>query len=83
MLSRWHREPGIPLIEVVDSFDVWMLGHQTGARAIRPSELELHSEFGTSNIDAVIRVTGYVLFTFTHALAVHFGKRHGSRFRIS
>ncbi|KAF7725559.1 hypothetical protein EC973_009514 [Apophysomyces ossiformis] len=56
MVCKWRKDKTIPLIDVVQSFDVLTTasGGNTG-QTVRPSKGSLESTFGTSNVDDIVR----------------------------
>ncbi|KAL0086103.1 ribosome maturation protein [Phycomyces blakesleeanus] len=56
MTSKWRKDKTIPLIDVVQSFEVLMTPNGTSSgEAIRPSKGVLESAFNTNNVDIVVR----------------------------
>ncbi|KAI7854691.1 ribosome maturation protein [Circinella umbellata] len=55
MSSRWRKDKTIPLVDVVQSFDVMTTstGSETG-EYIRPSKGALQSAFHTNDVDKVV-----------------------------
>ncbi|KAI9278555.1 ribosome maturation protein [Phascolomyces articulosus] len=55
MAGRWRKDKTIPLVDVVQSFDVMTTttGSETG-EFVRPSKGALQSAFHTSNMDKVV-----------------------------
>ncbi|KAI9023724.1 ribosome maturation protein [Phycomyces nitens] len=56
MAAKWRKDQSIPLIDVVQTFDVFTTssGSITG-EYIRPSKGTLESAFGTDNVDTIIK----------------------------
>ncbi|KAG0168569.1 hypothetical protein DFQ28_002536 [Apophysomyces sp. BC1034] len=56
MVSKWREDKTIPLIDVVQSFDILTTttGSNTG-QTVRPSKGALESTFDTSNPDIIVR----------------------------
>ncbi|KAL9559593.1 hypothetical protein PS6_000688 [Mucor atramentarius] len=56
MVAKWKKDKTIPLIDVVQSFDVFTTpsGSVTG-EAIRPSNSTLENVFSTSNKDDIVK----------------------------
>ncbi|KAI9095172.1 hypothetical protein DFS34DRAFT_626908 [Phlyctochytrium arcticum] len=54
-VEKWRSDKSIPLVEVVDSFDIFEVptGGNTGMFE-RPSKQILETSFGTSNQDEII-----------------------------
>ncbi|KAI9497447.1 ribosome maturation protein [Zychaea mexicana] len=56
MAQKWRKDKTIPLIDVVQSFDVLTTTNQSSTgEAIRVANGVLESEFGTSNTDDIVR----------------------------
>ncbi|KAI9018685.1 ribosome maturation protein [Phycomyces nitens] len=57
MAAKWRKDKTIPLIDVVQSFEVLMTpnGSSTG-EAIRPSKGVLESAFDTNNVDKIVGI---------------------------
>ncbi|KAI9499302.1 ribosome maturation protein [Zychaea mexicana] len=55
MASKWRKDKTIPLVDVVQSFDVMTTstGSETG-EFVRPSKGTLESSFQTKNVDKVV-----------------------------
>lgn len=56
MVSKYKADKSIPLVEVVESFDVFTIanGGNTG-EAIRPAKGVLESAFNTTNEDEIVK----------------------------
>ncbi|KXS08958.1 hypothetical protein M427DRAFT_64989 [Gonapodya prolifera JEL478] len=60
MTDKWRHDKSIPLVDVVQTFDVWI--HRTGSTtgvAERPSKGELDGTFSTHRVDS--EVIPYIL----------------------
>jgi ribosome maturation protein Sdo1 len=55
-VNKWREDKSTPLVDVVDSFDVFIT-HKQGAQGVfdRASKSSLENEFGSSNEDDVVR----------------------------
>jgi ribosome maturation protein Sdo1 len=55
-LAKWRKDKSIPLVEVVGLFKVFVQ-RTSGAQSLgdTASKAELDNEFGTSNVDEVIK----------------------------
>ncbi|EIE80557.1 hypothetical protein G6F46_005964 [Rhizopus delemar] len=56
MRSKWKKDKSIPLIDVVQTFDIHttITGSNTG-EYVHPSKGTLESHFGTSNVDDIVK----------------------------
>ncbi|KAF8427541.1 ribosome maturation protein [Tirmania nivea] len=56
IVCRWKKDRSIPLMEVVDGFHIFTTRHQGAQGHLEEaSHLALDSEFGTHNVDDVVR----------------------------
>jgi ribosome maturation protein Sdo1 len=55
-VNKWKEDKSTPLVDVVDSFDVFVT-HKQGTQGVmdRASKSSLENQFGTSNEDDVVK----------------------------
>eukprot|EP01120_Amphizonella_sp_Union-15-10_P008962 TRINITY_DN3308_c0_g1_i3.p1 TRINITY_DN3308_c0_g1~~TRINITY_DN3308_c0_g1_i3.p1 ORF type:complete len:117 (-),score=28.29 TRINITY_DN3308_c0_g1_i3:81-431(-) len=54
MASKWRHDRTIPLIDVVENFDIYL--YVGTKQPHRPSKSELEKAFGTSEVDTIIKL---------------------------